>query len=284
MSEPTRKDFRYFHRLRVRWVEVDMQKIVFNGHYLMYFDTAVADYWRALALPYEEITQRYGGDMFVRKATLEFHASAQYDDLVEVGVRCSRIGTSSLTFTTAMFCQNTVLVTGEVVYVFADAATRTSKPVPDGLRAMFEGYERGEPSVQVRLGAWAQMQGDAQPLRQAVFVHEQGIAAELEWDANDANCLHAVAYNRDGLPLGTGRLLPDGHIGRMAVIKAMRGSRVGAALLEALVDEARRRGHTQVVLNAQSHVAPFYRKHGFTTRGDEFVEAGIPHVEMVRAL
>ena len=66
-----REEFRFFHRLRVRWAEVDMQKIVFNAHYLMYFDTAVADYWRALAMPYEEAMQQLQGDLYVKKATVE---------------------------------------------------------------------------------------------------------------------------------------------------------------------------------------------------------------------
>ena len=83
MSDTTtstgRKDFRFFHRLRVRWAEVDMQKIVFNAHYLMYFDTAIADYWRAMALPYEEAMLSLGGDLYVRKATVEFNASARVD-------------------------------------------------------------------------------------------------------------------------------------------------------------------------------------------------------------
>ena len=96
-----RTDFRFFHRLRVRWAEVDMQKIVFNAHYLMYFDTAVTDYWRALALPYQEAMHQLGGDLYVKKATVEFHASARMDDLIDVGMKCARIGNSSLTFSGA---------------------------------------------------------------------------------------------------------------------------------------------------------------------------------------
>jgi YbgC/YbaW family acyl-CoA thioester hydrolase len=77
MNRLTRDDFRFFHRLRVRWAEVDMQKIVFNAHYLMYFDTAISDYWRALALPYEESMHSLDGDLYVVKATVEYHASAR---------------------------------------------------------------------------------------------------------------------------------------------------------------------------------------------------------------
>ena len=74
-----RTDFRFFDRLRVRWAEIDAQQIVFNGHYLMYFDTAVAGYWRALAMPYAPTMAQLGGDLFVRKATVEYEASARYD-------------------------------------------------------------------------------------------------------------------------------------------------------------------------------------------------------------
>ena len=93
-----RNDFRFRDRLRVRWAEIDAQKIVFNGHYLMYFDTAVAGYWRALALPYAQTMESLGGDLYVRKATLEYHGSARYDDLLDVGLRCARIGNSSIVF------------------------------------------------------------------------------------------------------------------------------------------------------------------------------------------
>ena len=91
-----RSDFRHLDRQRVRWVEVDMQKIVFNGHYLMYFDTAVAGYWRAMAMPYEATMAQLQGDLYVRKATVEYEGSAQYDDLIETGIRCARIGRSSM--------------------------------------------------------------------------------------------------------------------------------------------------------------------------------------------
>src|SRR6266513_1721366 len=82
-----RNEFRFLERLRVRWAEIDAQKIVFNGHYLMYFDTAIAGYWRALAMPYEQTLEYLGGDLFVRKATLEYEGSARLDDLVDVGIR-----------------------------------------------------------------------------------------------------------------------------------------------------------------------------------------------------
>src|SRR5205085_7026660 len=136
-----RSEFRFLERLRVRWAEIDQQKIVFNGHYLMYFDTAITGYWRALALPYAQTLEHLGGDLFVRKATLEYEGSARLDDLIDVGIRCARIGNSSMSFSAAVFRADELLVSGELVYVFADPATQTSKPVPGSLRQVLEDFE-----------------------------------------------------------------------------------------------------------------------------------------------
>ena len=284
----TRAEFRFFERLRVRWAEVDLQKIVFNGHYLMYFDTAVAGWWRALALPYHETMAALAGDLFVRKATVEYEASARYDDLVDVGVRTARIGNSSMVLACAVFRGDQLLVTGELVYVFADPATQKSQPLPQDLRDVLHAFDTGQPMVDVRVGAWDTLGREAGAIRKQVFVEEQGIPAELEWDAADAVCVHAVAYNRFGLPLATGRLLEYepgiSKIGRMAVVATMRGSRVGRAVLDALMQAARERGDRQVLLHAQSSAAGFYRRAGFEAQGAEFEEAGIPHLAMVKAL
>jgi YbgC/YbaW family acyl-CoA thioester hydrolase len=283
-----RSEFRFFDRLRVRWAEIDAQKIVFNAHYLMYFDTAVAGYWRALALPYAESMESLGGDLYVRKATVEYHGSARYDDRLDVGMRCARIGTSSIQFLGAIFRGDELLVEGELIYVFADPHSQTSRPVPPSLRAVLEGFEAGQGMVEVRLGDWAALGREASAIRTAVFVEEQRIPAEMEWDEADGECLHAVACNRFGLPLATGRLLQHvpgvAKIGRMAVVQAVRGSGVGREVLDALMKAARARGDHEVLLHAQSSAAPFYAKAGFAPRGAEFEEAGIPHIEMVRAL
>ena len=284
----TRADFRYFDRLRVRWVEVDMQKIVFNGHYLMYFDTAVAGYWRALALPYTDTMNLLQGDLYVRKATVEYHGSAQYDDLLQVGMRCGRVGNTSVVFEGGVFRGDQLLVGGELVYVFADPATMTPKPVPPDLRDVLTGFEAGKPMVDVRVGTWDVLGREAQAIRTTVFIDEQKIPADMEWDAADAECLHAVAYNRFGLPLATGRLLEHvpgtAKIGRMAVLAPMRGSGVGRAVLDALMAAARQRGEREVLLHAQTSAELFYQRAGFTARGPRFDEAGIGHVEMLRAL
>ena len=130
---------------------------------------------------------------------------------------------------------------------------------------------------------WDAARGAASRIRTAVFVEEQRVPPEIEMDRHDAACIHALAYAQ-GRAVGTGRLLPDGHIGRMAVLRESRSMGVGGAILERLVAEARRRGMLQVVLSAQTHALGFYRRHGFSEVGAVFEEAGIPHQEMRRAL
>lgn len=283
-----RQDYRFRERLRVRWAEIDAQKIVFNGHYLMYFDTAIAGYWRALALPYAPTMEALGGDLYVRKATLEYHASARYDDLLEVGMRRARVGTSSIVFEAAVFRGEDRLVSGELVYVFADPATQTSRPVPEALRAIFDAFEHGEPMFEARIGNWGELGPQAQAIRHAVFVEEQGVPLAMEHDAADATAVHALAVNRLGLPLATGRLLSSSQgtarIGRMAVMQALRGSGVGRGILDALLNAARESGHRQVTLHAQASAADFYRRAGFSELAAPFEEAGITHIEMRRTL
>jgi predicted GNAT family N-acyltransferase len=130
---------------------------------------------------------------------------------------------------------------------------------------------------------WESARAEASRIRMEVFVREQRVPAEIEMDERDAACLHALAYV-DGKAVGTGRLLPDGHIGRMAVLKASRALGVGGAILERLVEEARRRGMREVRLAAQTHALAFYARHGFDAVGAVFEEAGIPHQEMRRVL
>jgi YbgC/YbaW family acyl-CoA thioester hydrolase len=283
-----RQDFRFFHRLRVRWVEVDMQKIVFNGHYLMYFDTAVADYWRAMAMPYEEAMRLLSGDLFVKKATVEFHASARKDDRLDVALKCERIGTSSIQFLGAIFRDNELLITSELVYVFADPATQSSKPVPVPLREMFQAFEAGLPMLQVKTGSWSELGEAAARIRTEVFVDEQHVPKDMEWDEADPVALHAVAYNRLGQAIATGRLLPSegkvARIGRVAVNRVLRGTGVGRELMQQLMRAALARGDREVALHAQRSAEAFYLGLGFKARGDEFEEAGIPHIEMARPL
>jgi YbgC/YbaW family acyl-CoA thioester hydrolase len=288
MSSTQRSDYRLFHRLQVRWAEVDMQKIVFNAHYLMYFDTAMSGYWRSLALPYEATLQQLGGDLFVKKASVEYHGSARYDDQLDVGLRCARIGTSSVLFEGAIFRGDSLLITCELLYVYADPATQKSQPVPATLRAAFGAFEAGEAVTQLQVGSWDSVRELASVLRTDVFVQEQGIGAHMVWDDSDADAVHALVCNRLGRPVATGRLLQHapgiGRIGRMAVDRGLRGSRFGKDVLIGLMDAARQRGDTQVMLHAQCSAEGFYTRLGFVARGPVFEEAGIQHIEMVQPL
>jgi len=121
-------------------------------------------------------------------------------------------------------------------------------------------------------------------VRRAVFIDEQGVPETLEWDEHDAVALHFLATTLDGSPIGCARLLPDGHVGRMAVLPAWRGHGVGRSLLAAVLNAARARGHAELRLSAQTHAADFYFRAGFVTQGTEYEEAGIPHVAMLKRL
>jgi len=137
--------------------------------------------------------------------------------------------------------------------------------------------------LEIRLLDWESAQADAKPIRFTVFVDEQRVPAEIELDEHDARCVHALAYV-DGQPVGTGRLLPDGHIGRMAVLKSQRGKGIGKALLRALLEAARGRGDREALLSAQVHAVGFYRAEGFQPEGPVYEEAGIAHQAMRRSL
>lgn len=139
-------------------------------------------------------------------------------------------------------------------------------------------------SVSILICPWSEARERARAIRYTVFVEEQGVPVELEWDEWDEPSWHALALAEDGTPVATGRLLPDGHIGRMAVLGSVRGTGVGALVLEALMQKAAELGYPELVLNAQTHAAPFYARVGFAQVGDEFEEAGIPHVEMRKRL
>lgn len=135
-------------------------------------------------------------------------------------------------------------------------------------------------SLRIVTGDWNDLREDAQQLRVEVFVIEQGVPIELEWDEGDDVSIHAVAYDDAGLAVATGRLLPDGHIGRMAVRQSARGNGIGSQVLKTLLAEALREGHTELILHAQLHAWGFYERHGFVGEGEEFMEAGIAHRRM----
>lgn len=143
---------------------------------------------------------------------------------------------------------------------------------------------RPDAGFTVHLVAWHDAHESLAAVRRAVFIEEQRVPEALEWDADDAPSLHALAVSEVGGPIGTARLLPDGHIGRMAVLREWRSRGVGGALLTAMIEAARVRGHARVLLNAQVQALPFYRRFGFETEGGIFLDAGIEHRAMVLRL
>ncbi|MCD5984216.1 GNAT family N-acetyltransferase [Pseudomonas sp. CDFA 610] len=135
--------------------------------------------------------------------------------------------------------------------------------------------------VTVSVADWQRKNADIRRIRDAVFIAEQSVPPELEWDSEDMDAVHFLASEGD-YPIGTARLLQDGEIGRLSVLKDWRGLKVGEALLTAAISEAEKRGLKEQKLSAQVQAIAFYERFGFTVVSDEFLEAGLPHVNMVR--
>lgn len=140
---------------------------------------------------------------------------------------------------------------------------------------------QSETGVRVELADWQRDAKILRCIREAVFVEEQKVPMDLEWDGLDQDCIHVIAYAEQGKPVATGRLLADGHIGRLAVLKPWRGRGIGSQVLRALMTIAKSRSIVTCALNAQVHAIAFYERHGFVATGDEFDEAGIAHRHMV---
>jgi acyl-CoA thioester hydrolase len=141
-----RDHFTFCHTLRVRWAEVDKQGIVFNGNYFLYFDVAITEYWRAIGIDYPDgIVKVFGTDLYAVKATAEYHGSAEFDDILAIHGRTARLGRSSMQFLLEIWRGDEHLVSGELIYVNADPATKKSSPLPELLRQKIIGYERVQP-------------------------------------------------------------------------------------------------------------------------------------------
>ena len=138
-------EFTFFHRLRVRWAEVDLQRVVFNGNYLLYFDVAFTEYWRATGLRDPIGQQKEGVELFVRKAQIEYHGSAGFDDELDIGVRCAKLGRSSMTIAIAIFHGNEHLIDGELIYVYANAQETKSVAIPGAWRERIGQIEKVMP-------------------------------------------------------------------------------------------------------------------------------------------
>lgn len=138
------------------------------------------------------------------------------------------------------------------------------------------------PEFQLIHTRWEDSRRELGAVRRAVFVEEQRVPESLEWDGMDADCYHVLVTAADQQPVATGRMKPDGHIGRMAVLPAYRGQGIGSAVLLALLKVARQQQYTGVFLHAQLSAIAFYERHGFVVYGAEFMDAGIPHKSMRR--
>ncbi|MDO9311244.1 MAG: GNAT family N-acetyltransferase [Nitrosomonas sp.] len=139
-------------------------------------------------------------------------------------------------------------------------------------------------SHSVHIVSWEDEALTLRALRTEVFIYEQQVPEAMEWDEFDAISTHVLVRNFDGQPVGTARLLPDGHIGRMAVLKEWRNKGYGGAMLKKLLEELSNRHEKKVMLNAQTSAVKFYEKFGFKVSGNEFWEAGILHVRMILLL
>lgn len=140
---------------------------------------------------------------------------------------------------------------------------------------------QSELPVSVETANWVRDQAILRSIREAVFVQEQNVPVDLEWDGLDPVCTHVIAYVNDRMPVATGRLLPDGHIGRLAVLKPWRRHGIGSKVLQSLITIAKAGGIAECALNAQTHAIAFYERHGFVAEGEEFDDAGIAHRHMV---
>lgn len=136
-------------------------------------------------------------------------------------------------------------------------------------------------NINIRIADWHQDNADLRRIRNSVFIQEQGVSPEQEWDSDDVTATHFLAFEGD-FAVGTARLLADGCIGRVSVLKDWRGLHIGEKLLMAAVAEAERLGLKEQTLTAQVHAAGFYERLGFKVVSDEFLEAGIPHIDMLR--
>jgi GNAT superfamily N-acetyltransferase len=207
------------------------------------------------------------GDLYVRKATVEYEASARYDEQIEVGIRCARIGNSSITLQAAVFRSGERLVHGELIYVFADPVTQSSRPVPQGLRDVLLGFEAGEPVLSLTEGS--------EPLDASTGADEEGRTLNFPSAATAEGLGHVLARNRLGLAVASGRLRWTGTgtacIDHLAVRPSLQGSGIGRSVLSSLLKSAERRGADRVEVSAPSGTLRFFASAGFA-----FVSDGDP--------
>ncbi len=185
--------------------------------------------------------------------------------------------------------QPNLIITPHVAWASRESRQRLINQIANNIHNFFNHKPFNQVTVgntipatefQIRVVRWADEMPSLRAVREAVFIHEQHVPEEMEWDTFDQESTHVLATDSDGQPIGTARLLPDGHIGRMAVLKSWRNRGVGSAMLKRLLDEAQRRGMSQAILNAQVTASAFYARFGFQVVSDTFMEAEIPHIKM----
>jgi len=145
-------------------------------------------------------------------------------------------------------------------------------------------FPLGKLAFQVRTADWSKDRGALSMIRRRVFIQEQNVPEDMEWDEHDSEALHFLVLDTGGNAVGCARLLANGHFGRMAVLPDWRRQGVGRLLLQTALTEAQARGHGVIRLSAQSHAAGFYARYGFHIVGNEYGEAGIQHVAMEKKL
>lgn len=145
MSSVTKEEFTFFHKLRVRWAEVDAQGIVFNPHYLMYVDVAFTEYMRAIGFPYPDALLKYGADTFAVNSEINFRGSALFDQELDIGVRMSRFGRTSMTLTVGIFREDELLCDVRMIYVNGEPETKTPVPVPEAYVNAVMAFEKVAP-------------------------------------------------------------------------------------------------------------------------------------------
>lgn len=273
-----RQDFRFIHPLR--------QQPAGPAPAPDAFQAAVDAYWRALGLAPELAAASLHGQWRLVEGDSAIPLPAVGDGPIDGAVRCTAVDESAIRFRCAAFRGDQVLAGGELRYGWAEPGSGAPRPVPPAVRTLLKDFEAGQPVVELVTGSWSELGADAAPVRTAVFIDEQAIPAEMEWDEADHSALHAVARNRLGQPLATGRLLTDApgvaRIGRMAVLRTVRGTHLGRDVVNALMAAAWARGDREVILSAQRSAVGFYTRLGFEERGPEYEDAGIPHVDMHR--
>jgi predicted GNAT family N-acyltransferase len=212
---------------------------------------------------------------------VEYHASAEYDDRLQVGMRCTRMGNSSMGFEAAVFRGDEVLVTAELIYVYADPHAHKSMPIPESLRQVLNAFEAGDAMIEIRTEAWTACQEEVRALRRSVFVDEWHMPEAWITDPLDGQAHHLVARNRLGRMVGACRVqaLPEaeGHVSQLLVHRGTRGSRIGSALVQAVSSNVPQWDLKRLTLETRLSTIPFFESLGYQCEGAPVESQGVVH-------